>query len=56
MTDYDVILGMDFLIRYSASIECRKQKVVFQPEAGVQFGYIGEPKKKAKKFLSALKT
>ena len=24
MTDYDVILGMDFLIRYGASIECRK--------------------------------
>ena len=35
MTDYDVILGMDFLSRYGASIECRKQKVVFQPEAEV---------------------
>ena len=55
MTDYDVIFGMDFLIRYGASIECRKQKVIFQPEAEVQFEYVGEPKRKAKKFLSALK-
>ncbi|XP_074579526.1 uncharacterized protein LOC141836013 [Curcuma longa] len=55
MTDYDVILGMDFLIKYGASIECCKQKVVFQPKEGVQFEYIGEPKRKAKKFLSALK-
>ncbi|XP_074592496.1 uncharacterized protein LOC141848370 [Curcuma longa] len=55
MTGYDVILGMDFLTRYGASIECRKQKVIFQPETGIQFEYIGEPKRKAKRFLSALK-
>ena len=55
MTDYDVIFGMDFLIRYGAFIECRKQKVIFQPETEVQFEYSGEPKRKAKKFLSALK-
>ena len=55
MADYNVILGMDFLIKYGASIECHKQRVVLQPEAGVQFGYIGEPKRKARKFLSAMK-
>ena len=55
MTDYDIIFGMDFLIRYGASIECRKQKVIFQPEAEAQFEFVGEPKRKAKRFLSAMK-
>lgn len=30
--DYDIILGMDFLSKYGVSIECHKQKVVFEPE------------------------
>ncbi|WP_262708580.1 hypothetical protein, partial [Arcticibacter tournemirensis] len=55
MPDYDVILGMDFLSKYDASIECRKRRVVFQPEAEVKFEFIGEPKKRTKKFLSAIK-
>ena len=29
MQDYDIILGMDFLSKYGASIECRKRKVIF---------------------------
>ena len=37
MPDYDVILGMDFLSKYGASIECRKWRVVFQPEAEAKF-------------------
>ena len=32
LVDYDVILGMDFLGKYNATIDCRKKKVVFQPE------------------------
>ena len=32
LVEYDVILGMDFLGKYNATIDCRKKKVVFQPE------------------------
>lgn len=32
LVDYDVILGMDFLGKYNATIDCRKKRVVFQPE------------------------
>ena len=31
MVDYDVILGMDWLSKYNATIFCRRKKVVFQP-------------------------
>ncbi|XP_074559895.1 uncharacterized protein LOC141815930, partial [Curcuma longa] len=54
MQDFDVILGMDFLSKYGASIECRKRRVVFQPEAESVFEFIGEPKRRTGKFLSAL--
>ncbi|XP_074562767.1 uncharacterized protein LOC141819334 [Curcuma longa] len=55
MQDFDVILGMDFLSKYGASIECRKRRVVFHPEAESVFEFIGEPKRRTGKFLSALK-
>ena len=32
MFDYDLILGMDFLGKYNTSIECRRCKVVLNPE------------------------
>ncbi|KAL5554266.1 hypothetical protein UlMin_041667 [Ulmus minor] len=31
MYDYDVILGMDFLGKYNALIECRRRRVIFHP-------------------------
>ena len=31
MTDFNVILGMDWLAENRASIDCRKKKVVFSP-------------------------
>ena len=34
MVDYNVILGMDWLFKYYATILCRKKKVVFQPLKG----------------------
>ncbi|XP_042415150.1 uncharacterized protein LOC122004307 [Zingiber officinale] len=46
---------MDFLSKYDASIECRKRKVIFQPEAEPTFEFMGEPRKETKEFLSALK-
>ncbi|KAM6547414.1 hypothetical protein CsatB_019090 [Cannabis sativa] len=32
--DFDVILGMDFLTKYGASIDCEQKKIVFTPEDG----------------------
>ncbi|XP_042437167.1 uncharacterized protein LOC122023145 [Zingiber officinale] len=53
--DYDIILGMDFLSKYGASIECRNRKVVFRLESEPMFEFIGEPRKGTKEFLSAIK-
>ena len=55
MYDYDLILGMDFLGKYNASIECRKRKVIFDPEGETRFEFVGDPRKKTKLFLSAMK-
>ncbi|GMN29116.1 hypothetical protein TIFTF001_044318 [Ficus carica] len=44
MFDYDLILGMDFLGKYNASIECRRRKVVFNPEGDDWFEFIGDAK------------
>ena len=35
--DYDVILGMDWLSKYNATIFCRRKKVVFQSSEGKIF-------------------
>lgn len=42
MCHYDVILGMDFLRKYNAAIECRKQIVAFEPEKVENFEFVGE--------------
>jgi hypothetical protein len=41
MLGFDIILGMDWLSRYYASIDCRKKKIVFWPPNGVQFAFCG---------------
>ncbi len=40
--DYDVILGMDFLSKYNATIECRYRRVVFKSSDDDEFSYMGE--------------
>ncbi|KAL5579991.1 hypothetical protein UlMin_012433 [Ulmus minor] len=42
MYDYDVILGMDFLSKYNATIECRYRRVIFRPNKNDEFSYMGE--------------
>ncbi|KAL5543934.1 hypothetical protein UlMin_007718 [Ulmus minor] len=42
MYDYDVIMGMDFLSKYNAIIECRHRKVTFKPNDNDEFSYVGE--------------
>ena len=41
MVDYDVILGMDWLSKYKATIFYRRKKVMFQPSRGEVFEYKG---------------
>ena len=44
MVDYDVILGMDWLSKYNATIFCRRKNVVFLPSEGEMFEYEGTPR------------
>ena len=41
MTDYDLIIGMDFLSKYNASIECRRRQVVFNLNDDKHFVFVG---------------
>ena len=40
--DFDVILGMDFLGRYNAKIDCRKRCVTFHPFGEEEFSFYGQ--------------
>ncbi|KAL5543368.1 hypothetical protein UlMin_007152 [Ulmus minor] len=40
MYDYDVILGMDFLGKYNALIECRRRRVIFHPYEEQKFEFV----------------
>ncbi|KAL5569280.1 hypothetical protein UlMin_025855 [Ulmus minor] len=42
MIDYDVILGMDFLSKYGATIDCKAKVVSFQPLGEEQFTFAGD--------------
>ena len=45
MTDYDVILGMDWLSTHHAVIDCRKKRVRFRPLKAKSFEFKGTPRK-----------
>ncbi|KAL5561951.1 hypothetical protein UlMin_031698 [Ulmus minor] len=53
--DYDVILGMDFLSKYNATIECRHRRVVFRPTEGDEFSYVGEGGRSHKVIISSMR-
>ena len=36
-----MILGMDWLVRYGATIDCRKKMVTFEPEGEDLFVFVG---------------
>lgn len=58
MADFDVILGMDWLSRNFAKIDCRTKRVEFQhPELGdFQYqGGTGKPLKRRIPMVSAMK-
>ncbi|KAL5555986.1 hypothetical protein UlMin_038222 [Ulmus minor] len=45
MTDYDVILGMDFLSKYGAMIDCKAKAVGFNPPGEEKFTVLDTTKK-----------
>ncbi|KAL5570676.1 hypothetical protein UlMin_027251 [Ulmus minor] len=53
--DFDVILGMDWLSKYNATIQCKKRKVVFEPHGKEKFELIGDPKQSRTSMISAIK-
>ncbi|KAL5557270.1 hypothetical protein UlMin_039506 [Ulmus minor] len=55
MVNYDVILGMDFLSKYGATIDCKAKVVSFQPPGEEQFTFSGDKSSKQKMFVSAMK-
>ncbi|KAL5549485.1 hypothetical protein UlMin_004716 [Ulmus minor] len=55
MHDFDVILGMDWLSKYNATIDCRKRRVIFEPMGEKKFKFVGKPKKSGTPMISALK-
>ena len=42
MYDYNVIMEMDFLSKYNATIECRYRRVIFRPTDNDEFSYMGK--------------
>ena len=55
MTDYDVILDMDWLSTHHAVIDCRKKRVHFQPLKAKSFEFQGTPRKRVVSTISDLK-
>ena len=41
MIDYDVILGMDFLSKYEATIDCKAKTISFKPPKEEMFVFFG---------------
>ena len=54
MTDYDVILGMDFLSKYGAMIDCKAKTVGFKPPGEEMFTFFGDRCSSRKMFISAV--
>ncbi|KAL5556154.1 hypothetical protein UlMin_038390 [Ulmus minor] len=56
MTDYDVILGMDFLSKYGAMIDCKAKAVGFNPPGEEKFTFFGDKRGSQKMFISAMQS
>ncbi|XP_042481876.1 uncharacterized protein LOC122062355 [Macadamia integrifolia] len=51
MKDFDVILGMDWLLAYRDCVLCAEKKIVFRPRDGDDFTFQGHRRDNAKKLL-----
>ena len=52
--DFDVILGMDWLARYRAIIDCNEKRVLFSPLDGPYFTFEGSKVRRLSRLLTAL--
>ena len=55
MYDYDVILGMDWLVAYHASVDCFRKEVVFRPLGEPEFRFKGSRMHVLPRVISALR-
>ena len=55
LQDYDVILGMDFLSKYNAKIDCRKRCVMFSFRGEEEFNFYGQSRNSSTRLVSAMK-
>ena len=55
MTDFNVILGIDWLAENCASIDCRKKEVVFSPPARPSFKFNRTSTRTTPKVVSVMK-
>ena len=55
LSDYDIILGMDWLETYGAMLDCRKKRIRFCHPNGAVFEYQGMPFYTSKFLISAIK-
>ncbi|GJS58849.1 putative reverse transcriptase domain-containing protein [Tanacetum coccineum] len=56
MSDFDIILGMDWLTKHRATIDCHTKRVIFDDLNNPEFIYHGSRPGKAIKIISALKS
>ena len=55
MDDFYMILGMDWLSKYGATIDCKRKMVTFEPEGEVPFVFVGTVSGPRVPMISALK-
>jgi hypothetical protein len=54
MLGFNIILGMDWLARYDASINCRRKEVTFRPHGIDEFTFYGSNVRSTPLLLSAV--
>ena len=55
MYAYDVILGMDWLVAYHASVDCFRKEVVFRPLGELEFWFKSSRMHALPRVISALR-
>ena len=55
MSDFDIILGMNYLHSYEAKTNCKDLKVILNEKKGQEVCFFGEREEKAYPLISAMK-
>jgi hypothetical protein len=54
MLGFDIILGMDWLSKYYANIDCRREEVIFHSPSDVEFKFCGSCVRATPRILSTI--